>query len=75
MDTNANYLFNIGENASAYRLLGAHLAREGEREGWRFSVYAPNAKAISVVGDFNGWDPAAKQMAEKILYLAHCLSI
>lgn len=59
MDQNAEYLFNIGENAYSYRMLGAHLAREGEKEGWRFAVYAPNARAVSVVGDFNGWDPEA----------------
>lgn len=62
MDKNALYLFNIGENAEAYRALGAHLSKEGEVEGWRFTVYAPNAKKISVVGDFNDWNEAALPM-------------
>ena len=62
MDKNALYLYNIGENAEAYRALGAHLSKEGEVEGWRFTVYAPNAKKISVVGDFNDWNEDALPM-------------
>ncbi len=62
MDKNAAYLFNIGENCYAYRMLGAHLVNEGGRDGWRFAVYAPNARAVSLVGDFNFWDPNASPM-------------
>ena len=64
MDNNALYLYNIGENAEAYRALGAHLSMEGEVEGWRFTVYAPNAKKISVVGDFNDWNEDALPMTK-----------
>ena len=56
MDKNAAYLFNIGENCNSYRLLGAHLDTRNGVEGWRFAVYAPNARSVSVVGDFNGWN-------------------
>ena len=37
----------------AYELFGAHLCEEQRRKGVRFSVYAPNAKAIQVIGSFN----------------------
>ena len=38
--------------------MGAH--REGD--GWRFRVWAPNARSVSLVGDMNGWNPAADPM-------------
>jgi len=47
------YLFNEGSHFRLYEHLGAHLL--GER-GARFAVWAPNARFVSVVGDFNGWD-------------------
>jgi 1,4-alpha-glucan branching enzyme len=43
-------------NGSFYRILGAHCIVHGEREGVRFVVWAPNARNVSVVGDFNHWD-------------------
>ncbi|HKU66837.1 MAG TPA: 1,4-alpha-glucan branching protein GlgB [Candidatus Baltobacteraceae bacterium] len=42
-----------------YRKLGAHPARIGDAQGVRFAVWAPNARSVCVVGDFNGWDAAA----------------
>src|SRR5690625_5830540 len=36
--------------------LGAHPARQNGVKGTRFAVWAPNASAVSVVGDFNQWD-------------------
>ncbi|MCL2296908.1 MAG: 1,4-alpha-glucan branching protein GlgB [Proteobacteria bacterium] len=47
----ALYLFNEGRNFQAYHLLGAHPGPEGTT----FRVWAPNASAVSVVGEFNGW--------------------
>ncbi len=46
------YLFHQGTYYHSYNLLGCH----PENGGAWFRVWAPNAKAISVVGDFNGWD-------------------
>ena len=48
----AKYLFAEGTNYKPYDYLGAH-AEEG---GTRFRVWAPNADAVYLVGDFNGWD-------------------
>lgn len=45
------YLFARGEHECAYDVLGAHLTEQGTR----FAVWAPNAKAVFVCGDFNGW--------------------
>ncbi len=45
-----------GENYKVYDYLGCHLSRKNGKAGAYFRVFAPNAKAIFVVGDFNDWD-------------------
>lgn len=45
-----------GLSASAYKAFGAHFSYEYEQNGVRFTVYAPNAKSVSLIGDFNGWN-------------------
>ncbi|MGE0160733.1 MAG: 1,4-alpha-glucan branching protein GlgB [Gemmatimonadales bacterium] len=49
------YLFNEGSHLRLYEKLGAHPATQGGQAGTRFAVWAPNAAAVSVTGDFNGW--------------------
>ncbi|MFY9550797.1 MAG: 1,4-alpha-glucan branching protein GlgB [Thermoanaerobaculia bacterium] len=50
------FLFNEGSHLRLWEKLGAHpRALDGEA-GTSFAVFAPNAKAVSVIGDFNGWD-------------------
>lgn len=49
------YLFHEGSNFRSYQLLGAHITQEDNRSGVRFAVWAPNAKTVQVVGDFNDW--------------------
>ena len=51
------YLFNEGSHVRLYDKLGAHPATVGGVPGYRFALWAPNADYVSVVGDFNGWDP------------------
>ncbi len=58
----AVYLFNNGTNYQSYLLLGANPAVDQGIGGWRFSVWAPRAKAVSLVGDFNQWDSEANHM-------------
>ena len=50
------YLFKEGQLKYAYRTFGAHVENRDGISGVRFIVWAPNAKAVSVVGDFNSWD-------------------
>ncbi|GAA5234151.1 1,4-alpha-glucan branching protein GlgB [Verticiella sediminum] len=45
-----------GRHPQLTRVLGAHAMRLGEVDGVRFAVWAPNARRVSVVGDFNAWD-------------------
>ena len=49
------YLFHQGTNHCSYQFLGSHFGDLDGARGVFFRVYAPNASAISVVGDFNGW--------------------
>ncbi|MGH8150702.1 MAG: 1,4-alpha-glucan branching protein GlgB [Steroidobacteraceae bacterium] len=51
------YLFRQGSFYRAYGRLGAHPTTVAGRAGTQFAVWAPNAEAVSVVGDFNGWNP------------------
>ena len=56
------YLLAEGTFHRAYERLGAHLVERGGQRGVQFAVWAPNAKFVSVIGDFNGWNPAANPM-------------
>lgn len=50
------HLFNEGRYLHAYRIMGAHLRQVDGIDGVLFSVWAPNAERVSVIGDFNNWD-------------------
>jgi len=50
------HLFGEGTHRSLWRHLGAHVRRVDDTSGVAFAVWAPNARRVSVVGDFCGWD-------------------
>lgn len=56
------YLFGQGTHYEIYKLFGAHPGTQRKKEGVFFAVWAPHAKAVSVVGDFNGWNPESNVM-------------
>src|SRR5690349_19247246 len=51
------YLFNEGTHVRVYEKLGAHVTTVDGKSGVAFAVWAPNADAVSVIGEFNKWDP------------------
>lgn len=53
------FLFNEGSHFKLWEKLGAHLHTVDGVDGALFSVWAPNAERVAVVGDFNGYDPEA----------------
>lgn len=53
--------FQQGTHGGLHRLLGAHRAGAGVR----FAVWAPNARALSVIGEFNGWQPGAAPLQRR----------
>jgi len=50
------YLFNEGTHSTAYNCFGAHKKKIGDISGIYFALWAPNAKRVSVIGQFNEWD-------------------
>jgi 1,4-alpha-glucan branching enzyme len=53
------FLFKQGNHTLLYEKLGAHPMSTQGGSGTLFSVWAPNAERVSVVGDFNAWNPSA----------------
>ena len=56
------YLFGEGRHYQLYHKLGAHPYTYRGQDGYYFAVWAPHAAAVSLVGDFNAWNPDATLM-------------
>ncbi len=56
------YDFLYGQTTKAYEYFGCHFVKQGETQGAIFRVYAPQAKDVSVIGEFNSWNPGAGRM-------------
>lgn len=56
------YLISQGTHERTYEKLGAHLTELDGKQGVHFAVWAPNARQVSVVGDFNEWQPDSHTM-------------
>lgn len=65
--TNFNtFLFHQGKNYNAYNVLGSHIKTEEQKKGVQFATWAPNAKEVYVVGDFNEFKLEDKYKLERI---------
>lgn len=56
------YLFGHGTHYEIYKKLGSHPVKIGRKKGIYFAVWAPNAKSVSLVGNFNNWDTSKHRM-------------
>ena len=65
LSDNDLYLFNEGYHNRLYKKLGAHNVNIDGVEGTHFAVWALNAKQVSVIGDFNGWNKSSHQFHPK----------
>ncbi|MFP4014720.1 MAG: 1,4-alpha-glucan branching protein GlgB [Chitinispirillaceae bacterium] len=59
------YLFREGNHFRLFEKLGAHVITVDKVKGTYFAVWAPNAKTVSVVGDFNSWDPKSHPLTSR----------
>ena len=57
------HLFREGTHYALYEKFGAHPLVQGRQSGTYFAVWAPNAREVSVIGDFNGWDDGAHPLS------------
>ena len=69
------HLFRSGKHFKLYEKLGAHLTTFKKKSGTYFAVWAPNARGVSVIGNFNSWNnndhKLDKQNTEKQRKAAH----
>ena len=56
------YYLGEGSHRRLWHVLGAHPRAHGSTQGVCFAVWAPNARGVSVIGDFNGWDQGSHPM-------------
>jgi 1,4-alpha-glucan branching enzyme len=59
------YLFKEGTHVKLAGKLGAHLTTSGAAQGVQFAVWAPNARYVSVTGEFNGWDKGGNPLQSR----------
>src|ERR1700704_2907435 len=59
------YLFNEGSNYRVHEKMGSHLVIFNNSPGAIFSVWAPNARTVSVVGSFNSWNPVMNRLESR----------
>ncbi len=59
------YLLREGSHGRLYDRLGAHLGEHAGVAGAHFAVWAPNARSVSVMGQWNGWDPQPNALAPR----------
>ncbi|MDE6909179.1 MAG: 1,4-alpha-glucan branching protein GlgB [Lachnospiraceae bacterium] len=56
------YVFGQGTHYEIYKKLGAHFCKKGKKDGVFFAVWAPNAREVYVIGEFNDWNEGAAPM-------------
>lgn len=61
-----NYLFHEGKNYNSYRFMGSHSIVEKRKRGVRFTVWAPKASAVYIVGEFSEFKPLDEYKMEKV---------
>jgi 1,4-alpha-glucan branching enzyme len=59
------YLLGEGMHYYAYEKMGAHIAEADGQRSTHFAVWAPNARDVSVVGEFNGWNPRSNALESR----------
>ena len=60
-----DYLVNEGSHKQLFDIMGAHFLRHQSVDGVNFVIWAPNASLVSLVGDFNDWDPKRHVMRKR----------
>ncbi len=68
MDTSFFDKYLNGQLPDAYKYFGAHKMTLNGKDGYFFRVYAPMAKSVSVIGEFNNWDPMKGRMSKVHFY-------
>jgi 1,4-alpha-glucan branching enzyme len=61
-----DHLLVEGAHRRLWERMGAHLVEHEGTQGVRFAVWAPDARRVSVVGDFNGWDGRGAPMRKRV---------
>ncbi|MDY6352956.1 MAG: 1,4-alpha-glucan branching protein GlgB [Lachnospiraceae bacterium] len=57
-----SYLFGQGTHYDIFRKLGSHKGTKDGKKGYYFDLWAPHARMVHVIGEFNGWDEGASPM-------------
>jgi 1,4-alpha-glucan branching enzyme len=59
------HLFKSGKHFKLFEKLGAHLVKHNGQDGVYFAVWAPNARAVSVIGNFNHWQSESNKLSPR----------